>query len=476
MTVVVARPAWETTWGSRDAWGREPRVPLRCRLPVWGVVLACDQACTTGSRGQRATCSEGICLDPARFFAASRLVIVAGKGGVGKTTVTAALARAAARVGLSTLVIEVEGKSGLAALFGQAAARLRRGRRCRRAAARRARARCGPARSPPTRRCSSTSATTACRRISKRLVSLRRARRGGHRGARASRTSSSSARSSSSSGPGAADLIVLDAPAAGHAITFLQSARGAARRRAGRADQRPGARRARDAHRPRALPGGARDAARGDAGQRAGRHRLQPRGPGRRRPRPGRGQRPLPPTSPGSTPIPVAAADAAGTSLRAGEADGARRRRPRSGATGRRCRPSRSTRLAEQLPLPQLRLPFVFTAEIGPRRGRRCSPTALLAEIDALAGAPCDGAAGARPTLRELVDASAASSCAAARAAWARPPPRRCSRSRRPGPGRRAVRGHHRPGQAAGRRARARRASPTRPAGSTATGPASCGR
>ncbi|MEY2570198.1 MAG: hypothetical protein QOE63_548 [Acidimicrobiaceae bacterium] len=58
-------------------------------------------------------------MDPAQFFAASRLVIVAGKGGVGKTTVTAALARAAALTGLSTLIIEVEGKSGLAAVFGR---------------------------------------------------------------------------------------------------------------------------------------------------------------------------------------------------------------------------------------------------------------------------------------------------------------------------------------------------------------------
>jgi anion-transporting ArsA/GET3 family ATPase len=58
-------------------------------------------------------------VDPAQFFAASRVVIVAGKGGVGKTTVSAALARAAARTGLATLIIEVEGKSGLAALFGQ---------------------------------------------------------------------------------------------------------------------------------------------------------------------------------------------------------------------------------------------------------------------------------------------------------------------------------------------------------------------
>lgn len=47
------------------------------------------------------------------------MVIVAGKGGVGKTTVTAALARAAALAGLTTLVVDVEGKSGLATLYGQ---------------------------------------------------------------------------------------------------------------------------------------------------------------------------------------------------------------------------------------------------------------------------------------------------------------------------------------------------------------------
>jgi anion-transporting ArsA/GET3 family ATPase len=57
-------------------------------------------------------------VDPLQFFAASRLVIVAGKGGVGKTTVTAALGSAAARLGLSALVIEVEGKSGLPGLLG----------------------------------------------------------------------------------------------------------------------------------------------------------------------------------------------------------------------------------------------------------------------------------------------------------------------------------------------------------------------
>jgi anion-transporting ArsA/GET3 family ATPase len=57
-------------------------------------------------------------LDPATFLAASRVVIVAGKGGVGKTTVSATLARAAAREGLRVLIVEVEGKSGLARMFG----------------------------------------------------------------------------------------------------------------------------------------------------------------------------------------------------------------------------------------------------------------------------------------------------------------------------------------------------------------------
>jgi len=43
---------------------------------------------------------------------------VAGKGGVGKTTVTAALARRAAALGLRTLVIDTEGRPGLARLLG----------------------------------------------------------------------------------------------------------------------------------------------------------------------------------------------------------------------------------------------------------------------------------------------------------------------------------------------------------------------
>jgi anion-transporting ArsA/GET3 family ATPase len=58
-------------------------------------------------------------VDPAEFLRASRVVIVAGKGGVGKTTVTAALARRAGQAGLTTLVVELEGRSGISELFGQ---------------------------------------------------------------------------------------------------------------------------------------------------------------------------------------------------------------------------------------------------------------------------------------------------------------------------------------------------------------------
>ena len=59
-------------------------------------------------------------MEVAQFCSTSHVVIVAGKGGVGKTTVTAALAVAAARAGSSVLVVEVEGKSGLPTMFGAA--------------------------------------------------------------------------------------------------------------------------------------------------------------------------------------------------------------------------------------------------------------------------------------------------------------------------------------------------------------------
>ncbi len=52
------------------------------------------------------------------FCASSRVLIVAGKGGVGKTTVGATLGVAAARAGCDALLIELEGHSNLAAPFG----------------------------------------------------------------------------------------------------------------------------------------------------------------------------------------------------------------------------------------------------------------------------------------------------------------------------------------------------------------------
>jgi cellulose biosynthesis protein BcsQ len=161
-------------------------------------------------------------LDPARFFAASRLVIVAGKGGVGKTVVSATLALTAARTGLSTLVVEVEGKSGLAAMFGQQDLAydeivLSPGG--------------GPEGSADVRARTLTPDDAlldylrdhGLSRISKRLV----------------QTGALDVVSTAAPGikdililgkvkqlerSGTADLIVIDAPAAGHAITFLQSA------------------------------------------------------------------------------------------------------------------------------------------------------------------------------------------------------------------------------------------------------------
>ncbi len=55
-----------------------------------------------------------------RELAHRRLVVVTGKGGVGKTTVAAALALASARSGQRTLVCEVSGKERIAPLLGRA--------------------------------------------------------------------------------------------------------------------------------------------------------------------------------------------------------------------------------------------------------------------------------------------------------------------------------------------------------------------
>ncbi|MGY9071528.1 MAG: ArsA family ATPase [Acidimicrobiales bacterium] len=53
-------------------------------------------------------------MDLTQFFTASRVVIVAGKGGVGKTTLTAAFATGAARLGFSVLTVATDDTGALA--------------------------------------------------------------------------------------------------------------------------------------------------------------------------------------------------------------------------------------------------------------------------------------------------------------------------------------------------------------------------
>jgi len=163
-------------------------------------------------------------MDPARFFAASRVLIVAGKGGVGKSTMSATLARTAARAGLSTLLVRLTPGGPISRLF--AAPELTGLEQTLHAGG-------GPAGDADvrgrlvtpdealaeyladhglariTRRLMSTGAievvTTAAPGIRDLLVL------GRVKAFEASRT---------------ADLIVLDAPAAGHAVAFLQSPTG----------------------------------------------------------------------------------------------------------------------------------------------------------------------------------------------------------------------------------------------------------
>ncbi len=83
---------------------------------------------------------------------------------------------------------------------------------------------------------------------------------------------------------------------------------------------------------------------------------------------------------------PLAAADEAGTSLRPGEAEAltaaARFRRDRAALQAEQLE-----RLAEGLPLPQLRLPFLFRADLGPAEVEELAD-ALRSSVEALAPAP----------------------------------------------------------------------------------------
>jgi anion-transporting ArsA/GET3 family ATPase len=325
-------------------------------------------------------------VDTERFFAASRLVIVAGKGGVGKTTVSAALARAAALAGRSTLIVEVEGKSGLAAMFGQGELGydevvLAPGG--------------GPDGAADVRARTHTADSALVEylhdhgmsRVSKRLVS------------------SGALDVVATAAPGikdilllgkvkqlvrdeVADLVVLDAPAAGHAITFLQSARSLV----DTVSVGPINAQARDVlalledHRqcqvmlvtiPEETPVN-------EATETA--FSLEDRV--------GIGLGPivvngLYPELDGLTTDHAeveAAATAAGASLRPGEAralaDAAAFRLDRMALQAEQV-----GRLEEGLPLPQLRLPFVFTTEIAPTQLDELAHV-MLSEIEALEGLP----------------------------------------------------------------------------------------
>ena len=177
-------------------------------------------------------------MDVAAFCSQSRVLIVAGKGGVGKTTMVAALAHLAAQAGLSVLVVELEGRPGVATAFGSdgpldyAGAVLKAaGASADRATPTRTSARPIP---PGTVRARTITPDDALleyladhglRRVSKRLMSsgiidLVAGAIPGIRDVLVLGKVKQIERS------GIADLVLVDAPATGHTMTFLSSAGG----------------------------------------------------------------------------------------------------------------------------------------------------------------------------------------------------------------------------------------------------------
>lgn len=167
-------------------------------------------------------------MDVATFCDQSRVVVVAGKGGVGKTTVAASLAFLASEAGLSVLVVELEGKSGISAAFDVASSlryevtELRGEIRSQGAVVNGS---IGARRLTPDDALIEYLGDHGLKRVSRRLIS------------------SGIVDVVATAIPGikdvlvlgkvkqlererAADLIVVDAPATGHAVTFLTSASG----------------------------------------------------------------------------------------------------------------------------------------------------------------------------------------------------------------------------------------------------------
>jgi anion-transporting ArsA/GET3 family ATPase len=155
-------------------------------------------------------------------------MIVAGKGGVGKTTVSAALARMAARTGLRTLLVDVEGTGALPALFG--AGPLDYETVTLQPAAESAAEIVGRAITPDDALIEYLG-DHGLRRVSKRLTStgtldLVATAIPGIRDILVLGKVKQLEQAAARGLPGAVDFIVVDAPAAGHAVTFLASARG----------------------------------------------------------------------------------------------------------------------------------------------------------------------------------------------------------------------------------------------------------
>jgi len=164
-------------------------------------------------------------MDVGIFCAQSHVLIVAGKGGVGKTTMAAALAQMASQTGRSVLIVELEGKSGITGAFGLQEdlgydeVELRPARLASGQGAVRGR------RITPDDALLEYLEDHGLRRVSKRLVSsgvidvVSTAIPG-------IRDVLVLGKIKQLERDGVADLIVVDAPATGHAITFLTSASG----------------------------------------------------------------------------------------------------------------------------------------------------------------------------------------------------------------------------------------------------------
>lgn len=306
---------------------------------------------------------------------------MAGKGGVGKTVVAAALARLASNHGLRTLLVEIEGKGGLPALFGHP---------------------------PLTYRETELSPATATRgpivgrtltpddalleyldehgmgRVSKRLVS------------------SGAVDIVATAAPGikdililgkvkqlersgTADLIIVDAPAAGHAITFLMAARGlseAVRMGPIRAQALDVLDLLGDPERCSVMLVTLPEETPVNELVETG-FKLEDEVGIKLGPAVVNGVYPL---LAGLGSDPIKAAEAAGTTLREGEAEAlsqaAQFRRKRHDLQA-----SQLERLGEQLPLPQLCLPFLFRADLGPEQIDELAD-ALGAQISAMGNWP----------------------------------------------------------------------------------------